>query len=234
MSILPRKQQVLLKEYEILNQQIRHYDTIVWAKSGVLLPLCLYTYTLAAGRSINTILLLSIGGLFLCIFWFLTYDRLGKEQHIFKKRVVAIEEALGMNSFLFHGKEANKRTSSIKEFHGFGDFVTFWFLRLLFVIAYVLGWVVILARADIPFFELLNNSWLVVVCVVVLLGALYLLFYFNNKYMETTVKKACEQDSEEINEISNFFRIYQLLSATVLIIAGTIVIFFISRLTHLR
>jgi hypothetical protein len=144
----PIKEESLIWLYRTIIENKRHYDSIAWAITAVCVPAALYmvkaAFQLTPYRFHQLQYGLGFAGIFILLFWLITYDRIVKAGRLDKETLMKIEKRFGVDIKPTSHHERNmNRLLSLKKFSGFGDISSTWFLRWLLFYSYVMCWFIV-------------------------------------------------------------------------------------------
>lgn len=142
------KDDILIAFYKIVAEQKRHYDTIAWALTGICIPLALYivffSFQLCPAKFHEFKYGLGFIGIYILLFWLLTYDRFVKSGKLDRDVLLKIERELDHEIKPQHYHERNmNRMSSWKKWNGTGDLTSTWAMRWMILYSYVMCWFVV-------------------------------------------------------------------------------------------
>lgn len=144
----PIKEESLIWLYRTIIENKRHYDSIAWAITAICVPAALYMVKAAFHFSVQRFHQFEFGlgfaGIFILLFWLISYDRIVKAGRLDKETLMKIEKRFGIDiKPTSHHEHNMNRLLSLKRFSGFGDISSTWFLRWLLFYSYVMCWFIV-------------------------------------------------------------------------------------------
>lgn len=133
---------ILLNEYQELNNWYRHNNIMAWTMGTILIPLSLgifaYTIQNLSNRTIIDLILLTIASIGVLVIWVLMFERMSFYTKIRQGRIKYIEEVLGMENHLIFDRKTKAEKRKLSKI---GSVVGIRLLNKILVILFTVVWI---------------------------------------------------------------------------------------------